>query len=471
MIRLIVVCAVVLRAALAVATEPAEPRAADLDSLIWVNEEAAADSLASYWRGLDQRWYEPLTLEELDLFTDPARRDSLTAAGDAAIARMLEGRPWRLDLSPLSGLRFNRVEGFTPSASLTVDRPGARQPDWTTTVGWATAWKQAVFETKLSLPLATARPRDDEGRLTRAPWTALELELSGGRTVPWFAGDKRFMRDVAGLIHGRDPNHYYEQRGWEAVLHARPRPHLSLSLGIGGGRDLPLDTHTRWSVRGDDADVPDNLRVPALSRRTVGARLAWSRPWIDTRVGVSWNRVSDADAALLDDGAPAWYRRLDAGTRVTRHDPLRNTWVLRGSWTSVDRQAPLQWKTWLGDWGTLRGYEAQELVGDRGGWASLDVRWNLDPFRTLRIPVLKKLGLQPVTFVEAGRTWSADGGDPLLEPAMGAQGWRADAGFGLSRTIGFGERGPTSLRLYAAKPLGQDMDDRPWRYVVAIEWW
>ena len=465
MIRRVILSLVLLGTAPAFADDQA-PAAAPLDSLIWISETAAIDSLNSYRRNLEDDWYRPLTIDDLDGMLTRGRLDSLSGLGDSELIRMIDGRPWRVDFQPLAGLHFNRVEGFATSVQLKVDRPGLRQPSWTTRASYGMAWKRATVESALAIPLLTRRPRDELGRYRAAPWTSLALEAEGGRTTRWFAGDSRFERDLESVFSGEDPSSYFEQRWWETRLRARPVPGLALTAGVGGADDRPLAVATRWSLFGDEADVPNNIRAAAVARRSVSTSLEWKTHASTVGAELDWHRVTSG-ATGTGNGSVTWFRQLKGYAQATRHDHLHNEWVVRGEWTSVDHQAPVQWKTWLGGWGSLRGYEAGELVGDRGGWVSLDTRWNVDLFKTLRVPLLKKFGLQPVTFVEAGRTWNADGPDaPWTEP-----GWRADAGFGFSRVLGVGERGPESLRLYMARPVGQHMDDEPWRVVVAMEWW
>jgi len=462
----LVLTIVLLTLAVAARAEDPAPADAPLDSLIWVSETAAVDSLNSYWLNLEDDWYSPLTADDLTDVLTRGRLDSLTILGDRTIVRMIDGRPLRFDMHYLDGMHFNRVEGFTPSVGFRLDRPGLRQPSWTVRAAYGTAWKRATVESAVKVPLLTRRPRDENGRLSSNPWTLLAFEADGGRTTRWYAGYRRIERELQAMFNGEDPSHYYEQRWWEARLCARPTPALSLTAGVGGAADRAVGVNTRWSLFGEEAEVIDNIAVPAVARRTIATSATWRSRSATVGAELDWHRVSDGLPGT-GDGAVAWVRDFRAHARVSRHDPMHNQWVLRGEWTSIDRQAPVQWKTWLGDWGTLRGYEAGELVGDRGGWVSLDTRWNVDLFKAMRVPLLKKWGLQPITFVEAGQTWNTDGPEaPWTE-----DGWRADAGFGFGRVMGVGEYGPESLRMYVAKPVGQRMGAEPWRVVVAMEWW
>ncbi len=86
------------------------------------------------------------------------------------------------------------------------------------------------------------------------------------------------------------------------------------------------------------------------------------------------------------------------------------------------------------------------------------LRGGFDPLRTLHIPLLSHLGLQPIAFADWGRT---KGGD-------GDADWRADVGLGLGRLIGAPGLGG-HLRLYAAKPVFNGESDRPWRFLLMLE--
>lgn len=454
-------------AALAVlsAAAPAAAGPADPDSLIWVSKEAAADSLARYWKSLDRSWYEPLTPEDLDLGLSPAQYDSMVAVGDSLLAAMAAGRPWRISVGPALPLRFNRVEGLSPGVRAVIDRPGPRQPRFDLDAEYGFAWKRASYGGAASLPLATARRRDASGALLAEPWTRLGLEAAAGRRTEWFAGDMRPERNLAALLYGKDPNQYYLKRGWQAALRFRPRPAWTLLLGGGAGTDEPLVRHTTWSLFGDRADVGDNLPVTPLHRRSLFAGMRWRRGGLRLEGRHVWHRVDDEHFMPNVPGPQIkWYRLWSARAEWQGLDRWGDTWTLRGAWHDADRQTPPQWKTYLGDLGTLRGYDAMTLTGDRGGWAALDVRWNVDPLGALHVPLIGRWGLQPVTFVEAGRALNRTG--PYAP--LGETGTRYDAGLGLSKYLGLGGSA-TFVRLYAARPFGAGQKGAPWRWSLAFE--
>ena len=125
-------------------------------------------------------------------------------------------------------------------------------------------------------------------------------------------------------------------------------------------------------------------------------------------------------------------------------------------------------KSWLGDYGSLRGYGAGELTGDADIHASLDTRFGFDLFQMARIPVLKKWKLQPVGFVDWGKTW--DVGSGVMGPLEGPRGWRMDVGFGFGKRFdvpGLGEF--KNIRFYAAHPVAESSDGHGWRVLLGFE--
>jgi hemolysin activation/secretion protein len=125
---------------------------------------------------------------------------------------------------------------------------------------------------------------------------------------------------------------------------------------------------------------------------------------------------------------------------------------------------PVQWKAFLGDWPTLRGWNARTLAGEEAAWASLDIRFGFDLFRAMRMPLLKKWGLQPLVLFDWGTVTALDG--PQEQPWP--DGWRANAGFGFGKLLGIpGYKG--NVRLYVSHPVLESVDQGGWRVLLVFE--
>jgi len=437
------------------------------DTGAWITPEAAQDSLDSFWRGLDQSWLAPMPGELRSSGLAVSQLDSLTRVGNRAVLKLRRGGFVKFTYLPLARLTFNRVEGFRPGAAVKMRVMGLHRPELVVGAGYGFSSKKPVYDATCELPLLVAHPLDSDGLPSGPSWTWLGLELEGGRTTRRFGGDDRGIRGLTALIYGADPNQYYTRKGGSATLQVRPRRWLELRLRALRVDHAPLDRVTTWTLAEERRDdVPPNLRIEGLESRGLAAGMSarWRRWRMEGTL--SWHRIDGGGFLTRQPGSPDELdlRRLDLGLHGTVIDGWGDEFVLRGHWLANDRQAPLEWKGWLGDYGTLRGFPAGALVGDQAGWASLDMRWDFDLWRSLRVPVLGKLGLQPLSFVEYGRAIALDG--PL--PAAGEDGWRADAGLGFGKLLGFpGHRG--NLRLYAARPVlhGSKYDD--WRFILAFE--
>jgi hypothetical protein len=308
------------------------------------------------------------------------------------------------------------------------------------------------------------------------PWSLLTLERAAERRPRSFAGEAGAFRIHQTMFSGEDRNQYHEARGGRAGLLVRPRPWLNLRGGALFEEHRPLPLATTWLLAGDRNDVIGNMTIEPLTTRaaTAGLGARWRR--LEVQSELEWHRVKEAPWLARLPGAPghADLRRLRVTAAATLIDRAGDEFALRGAWQAVDREAPLQWKTWLGGYGTLRGYRVAEIAGDRGAWASLDVRWGFDALRALRIPLLGKLGLQPITFFDWGTTRAAGDG-ALFPPPDGAplnlprpDGWRADAGIGFGKLLGApGMAG--NLRVYLGKPVFNGQSDRPWMITLAFE--
>ncbi len=442
-------------------------RAAELPA--WLPREAADDSLAAYWRRVDRGWEAtiPYDLTRFDL--GPAKLDSLTRIGDRLVEDIEAGRRWRIDLDPLGRVTFNRAEGLRLGSQVTIARAGLNRARLRLGAGYGLASEQAVYDAALTVPVSVAGPDTARGRVPRPPWTRLALRLAYGRTVRMFGGDQRPARVATGFFYGSDPNSYFAERSGRAELVWRPALPVSARVGALAIDQEPLPLETTWNLlSANKVDV--NWQIPSLEAwgATTGLGLTLGR-W-RVGAGLDWYRVHGDEVLARLSGPPehADFVRLwldFEGSRLDRHG---NELLLRGSWMRMDRQAPMQWRTYLGDYPTLRGYPAHELSGEMGAYASADWRLGTDLFDALGVPVLDGLALQPIFFADWGLTVARDGpyADP---PAAGlGDGWRLDAGFGLGRLIGL----PLldgNLRLYAAYPLREGREGDAWHFVLVME--
>jgi hypothetical protein len=424
-------------------------------------DQAAIDSLNSYWRHLDDAWYEPLTPDLLRSGLDDATLDSLSSVGDHELTALLAGRRWRLALRPLAGTGFNRCEGWRPASGVVLRRLGRQGTVVTLGAGYGIARRRVVWNAAVAWPLAEVALVERPDRPPRRPWTRWALTVAGGDGAVPFAGAEGPVHTLDAIVSGDDPNMYYARRWGEAAVAWRPAPRLEARVGALRERHAALAVASTWNLAGDADRVPLNWAAEPLDSRALVAGLAWNGPrfGIDTRA--EWHSAAGVAADPAADRRD--FLRLAARARGSWLDRHGNELAARVAWTGVDRVAPLQWRTFLGGSTSLRGYPARELAGDRGLLAAVDLRAGFDPLRLLRAPLLGRLRLQPILFADFGR---ADAAGPPAPP-QGAAGWRADAGLGLGRLLGAGGQG--NLRLYFAKPVLNGQADRPWQVQLELE--
>lgn len=429
------------------------------DSLPRARDEAAIDSLNAYWRRLDDGWYSPLTPALLDPGLDEAALDSLSSVGDRELSALLGGRRWKLSLRPLAGASFNRCEGWRPASGVQLRRLGRQGTVVTLGGGYGIERRRVVWNGAVTWPLAMARPEERPDRPPRRPWIRWALDAVAGDGVVPFAGTPGPIRTLEAIAYGDDPNMYYTRRRGEVAVAWRPAPWIEARLGALRERDRALAVATTWNLAGDAGRVPPNWAATPVDSRALTAGIGWSGGRGEARVRAEWHRLD----AYPDDPVDRTILRLAADARGLWLDAHGNELAARVAWAGVDRAAPLQWQTFLGGTKSLRGYPARELAGDRGLLAALDARAGCDPLRALHVPLLGRLGLQPLVFADFGRA-AAAGSAP---PPEGQTGWRADAGVGFGRLLGAAGRG--NLRLYFAKPVLNGQAGRPWQVQLELE--
>jgi hypothetical protein len=418
--------------------------------------------LDAFWRDLDARFEEPLSPALRADWPGIGALDSLGMAGDREMQALLSGRRWRTTLSPLSRFAFNRCEGLRPGLAVTHRHLVRHGATLGAGLGYGIARERFVWDVSADLPLAIAAPTNAEGRPTSRSWPGLSLEMRGGDQVVAFGGEHDVVQRIETILDGSDPLMYHGARGGGADLVWRPVPTLAMCGGWFYEEQYPLPVVTDWTLLGNADDVPENWAADRLITRaaTLGATVDLRRHQLS--FGVERHDLDLADpASSIPDGA-LW--TLRAGLRASWIMPQGHEVMLRGDWRRNDRAAPLQSREWLGGAQSLRGYPVRELEGDDAALATLDLRGGFDPLRALHIPLLSRLGLQPIAFADWGRTTR---GDPSAS-STGDAGWRADVGIGLGRLIGAPGIGG-HLRLYAAKPVFNGESDRPWRFLLMLE--
>jgi len=432
----------------------------------WVSPEASRDSLNTYWDGIREQWESEISIVAAPVELPAATIDSLSRAGAVELQSLREGGVWKLTLMPVAP-GYNRVQGPVVRGGLRYRRVGPYQPEFSASAGYAFCNQRPTFSAAAEIPLLRSRwtVADSEERGSR--YTLLGLNLSGWKDVELFAGDsRRHTRSLTAFTYGSDPNQYYESRGVSAELNLRLARRLRAR---GGGRYVEhrsQDQQTGWNLLGRSLRPDGNLSVTALDDRAAYVGLNWSTGPLTLDGTLAWHRARSTD---FESGASDTRRdlqELDLKGEFDWIDPLGNNWVLRGNYRSLSEQGPRQWRTWLGDHGTLRGYPAAELTGDAGWWSSVDLRLDFDLWRALHFPVLKNMRWQPLLFADMGRTWNQTG--PW--PTEGTQAGRLDLGFGFGKRMDIpGVRGLNKLRLYAAHPVGDGSDGRGWRFLIALE--
>jgi hypothetical protein len=448
------------------------------------DDEAGA---ALFWAAIDDLWDAdmPAPLRQPSSLAT-ARLDSLSREGARALAAMPERPPVGVRLRP-AGLAFNRAQGLAPRVGATIGRLGGA----------------LRLDTELGSGLDDRRVLWGAGLSVRAA-AGLTLRAGAARTTPAFAGDGRTgQRSWSALLWGSDPNHYFDRTTlaasarWQRGRAAAPRAWLE--AGWSQARELELAVHQRWNVLGralrPEGMVGDMLAADAVDLGTLrvdgGARLGA----LTVGAGVASLAVSPRVAGYSggESDLVGWHW----SARWQRPDALGNRWTLRTGGRGVDGAAPSQHRVWLGDWrpdggggaggagaGSLCGWPAGSLLGDRGAWASFELDLNVDPWRALRVPRLRGLQLRPLVFAEwaaawgqAGEAWpdadglAADGRAGVGVRGAGAPptGSRADVGLGFSRRVdlplvGIGSR----VELRAARAVGEAAGGREWRFVVGI---
>ncbi len=436
----------------------------------WLSEEASNDSLSIFWNQMSSGWIAELSPETVPLTLNMAMIDSLTDVGTERLQDLRDGNLWKVKPKYLKTPGYNRAQGVVAKVGLSIEKLGPLNPRLDLTAGFAFANQRSVYAGELDLPLVRSRRKlkdaPQDGRDYRGPlYEALSLQISGSKDSGLFAGDnRRHTRSFTSFFYGSDPNHYFEERGFQGLLKWRPARQLVLRAGGGKMEHRAWAQETSWNVLGRSLRPDGNLMAENLDDAYATAGASWTWGPLQLEGDYTWHEFQKAPAL----GSDTSRQQFQVNGHVDWLDKWGNQWLLKGSHKRLDGTAPVQMKSWLGDYGSLRGYGAGELTGDADLHASLDTRFGFDLFRMAKVPILKHWQLQPIGFVDWGKTW--DVGEGIQGPHEGARGWRMDVGFGFGKRFdvpGLGEF--NKIRIYAAHPVAEGSDGHGWRVLLGFE--
>jgi hypothetical protein len=439
----------------------------------WLSEEASNDSLTTYWNRMGEDWEADLSPETIPVTLAQTKIDSLTGVGSSRLQDLRQGNLWRVKPDFFVPPGYNRTQGFVARMGLTIEKQGRNNPNLDLVAGYAFANQLPVYSGELALPLVRSRwklkDQPADGRQYRGSrYEALSLRLAGRRDSGLFAGDgRRHTRSASSFLYGSDPNHYFEDRGIDGELKWQLSRELVLHAGAGYAEHHPWQQRTRWNVLGRTLRPDGNLPADYLNDGFVRAGGVWQGGPLQLDGEVTWHDFRNTPVL----GGETTMREVKISGQLDLLDRFGNQWLVRGAHRGFDGSPPVQWKSWLGDYGTLRGYNAGELTGDSGAHASLDARFSFDLFRAAKVPVLKSWRLQPIGFLDWGKTW--DVGEKAVgpeDPTQGARAWRMDIGFGFGKRFDVPGLGKfPNLRVYAAHPVGEGSDGNGWRVLLGFE--
>jgi len=440
----------------------------------WLSAEANQDTLESYWSGIGEDWEQEISPEAAPISLSAIKVDSLSTVGVDRLLELREGGLWRGKFKWAVSPRFNRTQGYVARLGYSLKKMGLQEPKLDLTAGYAFSNQRPVFGADLSWPLLRSRWRvreASEGRpeIVGSLYQKLSLDISGRKDAALFAGDnRRDTRSASAFFYGSDPNHYYEERVVEGTLRLRLARDLFLTAGGGYAENRAWSQQTSWNLLGRRLRPDGNGTADYLDDTFARVGASWNWGMMSLAGDLTWHDVSGASVSSVS------LREIHLVGQWDVLDKMGNQWLLRADHREFDGEVvPVQWKSWQGDYGSLRGYRAGELVGNAGAQASLDLRMGFDLWRAVRFPVLKNLGLQPIGFVDWGKTWGGSEVD-LLGPEYGSgpavQDYRMDVGFGFGKRFdvpGLGEF--NNVRLYGAHPVGEGSEGHGWRVLLAFE--
>lgn len=277
-------------------------------------------------------------------------------------------------------------------------------------------------------------PRGFQGGLLRQRGWGIVLGWSR-QPVP-FTSNRPYGTTLLSLLAGLDHQDYLNRREGVVAFLLQPARELQGELLFIRREDESLAPTAGSLLDLDEEVMGRNISVDRTNAN--GAVLSWSvgesRDMLIPEVGGSlrfgaWGGVFGGNREFYTFGGEA--RRFFP---VPPRSKIRTEIWLGFS----GGNPPVQELGDLGGESSLRGYPPASFTGPAIFLVRGDYLLGIDIFREMRFPVLRRLGLQPAVFFDAGVVWGDrpwDGVDELGFP--NTQDWRFDAGVGLQRLVGF----------------------------------
>ena len=377
--------------------------------------------------------------------------DSLDRGGSAAVqahraaADTTHHRQFSLALQPFALTAYQRVDG------LRLGMGGEARVGSRLRADVAGAYGFSSYDWQGRGGIEFGRRRGPRLRLAASLLAEPFGPTPAGRSLGAFA-----------FLFGEDRRDYLQRRSFECEIAPRQSDAYDAALTLFSRRDESLTAATDFHLVGGGTPIEDPN--PAVTEGTAqGAalrlRLGGERP--------AQRLTLEAGAC----GGPAG-GDFEYNWQAVQFD-LRRA-VLSGGLLSLTLEgantggsSPLQAASYLGGDANLRGFERLEFAGRQRASLRLEYAFGIDLLARTRLPLLERLHLQFIPFVDAGSTW----GETLA--AAGSRGtlegeWRSSVGLGMQRTLWI--PGLEALRLDVMRRTDRGQDAwSAWLRVVELE--
>ena len=228
---------------------------------------------------------------------------------------------------------------------------------------------------------------------------------------------------------GQDRRDYLRRRDFECEVSPWRSLSRAISLAYFVRRDETLAAATDFHLLGGGTPMEDpNPAVTSGTARGGALRVRLGQEAAAQRVAM------EAGACGGPAGGEFEYNWQSLRIDLRHAGPAGGTFALTLEGANAGGSPPVQAASFLGGDATLRGFERLEFAGRQRASLRLEYAFGIDLLRRTRIPLLERLRLQFIPFVDAGSTW----GETLA--AAGSRGtlegtWRSSVGLGMQRTL------------------------------------